>query len=91
MKISTSFSLGLHGSAMLPWDLTEKQMFQVMSYVKTFAPKTWEGKIKTWRPQYKNISKTPLDWLTDQKPLNVVKGLSRRCSVPELSSSLYLF
>lgn len=37
---------GLHGTAMLPWDLSEKQMYQVMQYIKTFARDTWEGKDK---------------------------------------------
>jgi len=34
---------GLHGTAMLPWDLSEKQMFNVVQYIKTFAPTKWEG------------------------------------------------
>lgn len=38
---------GLHGTAMLPWDMTDKQMFQVVQYIKTFAPETWVGKDKT--------------------------------------------
>lgn len=37
---------GLHGTAMLPWDLTEDQMFAVVQYIKTFAPEKWEGKDK---------------------------------------------
>lgn len=37
---------GLHGTAMLPWDLTEGQMDAVVQYIKTFAPKVWEGKDK---------------------------------------------
>lgn len=37
---------GLHGTAMLPWDMSEKQMYQVMQYIKTFARDTWEGKDK---------------------------------------------
>lgn len=37
---------GLHGTAMLPWDLKEGQMFAVISYIKTFAPQVWEGKEK---------------------------------------------
>ncbi len=35
---------GLKGTAMLPWDLSEDQMFQVVQYIKTFAPDTWVGK-----------------------------------------------
>lgn len=34
---------GLNGTAMLPWDLTEQQMFNVTQYIKTFAPEKWEG------------------------------------------------
>lgn len=37
---------GLHGTAMLPWDLTKDQMFAVVQYIKTFAPAVWEGKDK---------------------------------------------
>ncbi len=37
---------GLDGSAMLPWDLTEKQKFALVQYLKTFAPDVWEGKDK---------------------------------------------
>lgn len=34
---------GLHGTAMLPWDLSDQQMFNVVQYIKTFAPEKWEG------------------------------------------------
>ena len=34
---------GLHGSAMLPWDLEEPSAMAVIQYIKTFAPKVWEG------------------------------------------------
>jgi mono/diheme cytochrome c family protein len=34
---------GLTGTAMLPWDLSEQQMFNVVQYIKTFAPEKWEG------------------------------------------------
>lgn len=37
---------GLHGTAMLPWDMSDHQMFQVVQYIKTFAPDVWEGKDK---------------------------------------------
>ncbi len=37
---------GLKGTAMLPWDLTQEQKHAVVSYIKTFALKTWEGKDK---------------------------------------------
>jgi mono/diheme cytochrome c family protein len=42
----TILKKGLHGTAMLPWDLTEGQAFAVVQYIKTFAPKAWEGKDK---------------------------------------------
>ncbi|OUR93145.1 hypothetical protein A9Q84_21845 [Halobacteriovorax marinus] len=35
---------GLSGTAMLPWDLKEGQAEAVVQYIKTFAPKIWEGK-----------------------------------------------
>lgn len=34
---------GLKGTSMLPWDLSEYQMFAVTQYIKTFAPDVWEG------------------------------------------------
>ncbi len=34
---------GLNGTAMLPWDLSEQQAFNVVQYIKTFAPEKWEG------------------------------------------------
>ncbi|MDA9189448.1 c-type cytochrome [bacterium] len=37
---------GLHGTAMLPWDLSDDQATAVVQYIKTFAPKVWEGKDK---------------------------------------------
>lgn len=37
---------GLHGTAMLPWDLGQGQKDAVVQYIKTFAPKVWEGKDK---------------------------------------------
>ena len=37
---------GLTGSAMLPWDISDKRLDAVVQYIKTFAPETWEGKDK---------------------------------------------
>lgn len=34
---------GLHGSAMLPWDLERPALMAVIQYIKTFAPHVWEG------------------------------------------------
>ena len=34
---------GLVGTGMLPWDVSEKQAFNVVQYIKTFAPSVWEG------------------------------------------------
>ena len=39
-------SKGLHGSAMLPWDLEKPGLMAVIQYIKTFAPKVWEGEDK---------------------------------------------
>lgn len=37
---------GLHGSAMLPWDLEKPAVMAAIQYIKTFAPEQWEGKGK---------------------------------------------
>ena len=37
---------GLHGTAMIPWDMREGQMDAVVQYIKTFALETWEGREK---------------------------------------------
>ena len=35
---------GLTGTAMLPWkELSDKQMFNLVQYIKTFAPAKWDG------------------------------------------------
>ncbi|RLA60079.1 MAG: hypothetical protein DRQ88_03125 [Epsilonproteobacteria bacterium] len=49
---------GLHGSGMLPWDVSEEQAFNVVQYIKTFAPDTWEGSDKTLGEKIK-ITKNP--------------------------------
>jgi len=35
---------GLKGTAMLPWDISDKRLDAVTQYIKTFAPKVWEAK-----------------------------------------------
>lgn len=35
---------GLHGTAMLPWDMSDGQLDAVVQYIKTFAPDVWENK-----------------------------------------------
>lgn len=50
---------GLHGTAMLPWDMSDKQMYQVMQYIKTFAPQVWEGKDKELGEPLKVVQKDP--------------------------------
>jgi mono/diheme cytochrome c family protein len=37
---------GLHGTPMLPWDISEKRLDAVVQYIKTFAPEAWEAKGK---------------------------------------------
>ena len=37
---------GLNGTAMLPWDMSKEQVYNVIQYIKTFAPQAWEGKDK---------------------------------------------
>jgi mono/diheme cytochrome c family protein len=34
---------GLRGTAMLPWDISDKRLDAVVQYIKTFAPEVWEG------------------------------------------------
>ncbi len=34
---------GLHGTAMLKWDVSEDQTYAVTQYLKTFAPNVWEN------------------------------------------------
>lgn len=33
---------GLAGTGMLPWDVSEQQAHNIVQYLKTFSPKTWE-------------------------------------------------
>jgi len=37
---------GLKGTAMLPWDMSKRQIYMVWNYIKTFSPDTWVGKEK---------------------------------------------
>jgi mono/diheme cytochrome c family protein len=37
---------GLNGTGMLKWDISKDQSLAVVQYIKTFAPKVWEGKDK---------------------------------------------
>src|SRR5262249_31142483 len=37
---------GLHGTAMLPWDINDAELSRVIQYIKTFAPEKWEKKKK---------------------------------------------
>jgi len=42
---------GLHGTVMLPWDLGEQEMHDLVQYIKMFAPDVWVGKDKKLGPQ----------------------------------------
>ncbi len=66
---------GLHGTAMLPWDMSHDQMDAVIQYIKTFAPKTWEGKDKM--PGVKLI------------PTTDPFGLARKSAAIELGKKIY--
>jgi mono/diheme cytochrome c family protein len=33
---------GLHGSAMLAWDIPDEELGRILNYIKTFAPAKWE-------------------------------------------------
>jgi mono/diheme cytochrome c family protein len=35
---------GLHGTAMLPWDITPEQLNSIIQYIKTFGPLTEDGR-----------------------------------------------
>ena len=41
---------GLHGTAMLPWDVQEDELLRIIQYIKTFAPQKWEKKKKSGEP-----------------------------------------
>jgi mono/diheme cytochrome c family protein len=41
---------GLHGTAMLAWDIPEAELMMILQYVKTFAPQKWEKKKKNGEP-----------------------------------------
>jgi len=44
---ATILRKGLHGTAMLPWDISDKRLDAVIQYIKTLAPKVWENKENT--------------------------------------------
>ena len=37
---------GLHGTAMLPWDIPDIELDKIVQYIKTFAPQKWETRKK---------------------------------------------
>ncbi len=41
---------GLHGTAMLPWDVQDDELLRIIQYIKTFAPQKWEKKKKNGDP-----------------------------------------
>lgn len=41
---------GLHGTAMLPWDIQDDELVNVIQFIKTFAPQKWEKKKKSGEP-----------------------------------------
>lgn len=66
---------GLHGTAMLPWDMSDAQMNAVVQYIKTFAPQAWEGKDKM--PGVKLV------------PTVDPFGLARKTAAIELGKQIY--
>ena len=38
---------GLNGTAMLPWDIPDVELMNIIQYIKTFAPAKWEKKKKS--------------------------------------------
>lgn len=45
-----SIKNGLHGSAMLAWDIPDEEIGRILNYIKTFAPQKWEKKKKNGDP-----------------------------------------
>jgi mono/diheme cytochrome c family protein len=41
---------GLHGTAMLQWDIPDEELDNVIQFIKTFAPQKWEKKKKSGEP-----------------------------------------
>jgi mono/diheme cytochrome c family protein len=41
---------GLHGTAMLPWDIPDVELERIIQYIKTFAPQKWEKKKRSGEP-----------------------------------------
>jgi mono/diheme cytochrome c family protein len=41
---------GLHGSAMLAWDIPDEELGRILNFIKTFAPQKWEKKKKNGDP-----------------------------------------
>src|SRR6185369_14837052 len=44
---------GLHGTAMLPWEIPDGELEPILQYIKTFAPKKWNPK----SPDYPGVGK----------------------------------
>ena len=73
--LSRIISKGLHGTAMLPWDLEPPAVTAIIHYLKTFAPKVWEGADKSLG-QVMTLSKDPY-------------GLAHRQSALERGKEVY--
>lgn len=66
---------GLKGTAMLPWDISDKQVYAVTQYIKTFAPQVWESKdAKPGKPI--KVTKDPF-------------GLARKTSAIDMGKKIY--
>ncbi len=74
-SIYQSLKHGLNGTAMLPWDLKPGQMEVVWQYIKTFAPKVWEGEDKKLGEKI-TLTKDPF-------------GLARKSSAIKLGRKVY--
>ncbi len=62
---------GLHGSGMLPWDISDRRLMAVTQYIKTFAPETWEGADKTLGTK---IEATPDPYGPEKKAQAIARG-----------------
>jgi mono/diheme cytochrome c family protein len=60
---------GLHGTAMLPWDISDERVDAVIQYIKTFAPGAWEGSDKVLGTTYE----LPADPFGDSKKAEAIE------------------
>lgn len=68
---------GLHGTPMLPWDLSDKELHSVVQYLKTFAPETWQKVNKRTGEQRRAgepVAFVPDPWKPEQRAEAIARG-----------------